>query len=122
YFAHRAYRTSRAFQFVLACLGASAMQKGPLWWVGHHRHHHSHTDTPADVHSPRTSSVWWSHIGWILAPDYTETDWPRVRDWSRFPELRWLDRHYWVPPAVLAGLCFLLGGWGGLVWGFFVST
>src|SRR5947209_1064840 len=33
YFAHRAYKTSRLFQFVLAWLGCSAMQKGPLWWA-----------------------------------------------------------------------------------------
>ena len=32
YFSHRAYKTSRWFQFVLAWLGCSALQKGPLWW------------------------------------------------------------------------------------------
>src|SRR5438132_1439460 len=40
YFAHKSYRTSRAFQFVMAWLGCSALQKGPLWWAGHHRLHH----------------------------------------------------------------------------------
>src|SRR5215468_5914002 len=40
YFAHKTYRTSRAFQFALALLGASATQKGPLWWAGLHRRHH----------------------------------------------------------------------------------
>ncbi len=34
YFAHRAYKTSRVFQFFLAWLGCSALQKGPLWWAG----------------------------------------------------------------------------------------
>jgi stearoyl-CoA desaturase (delta-9 desaturase) len=122
YFAHRAYKTGRAFRFVLACLGCSALQKGPLWWVGHHRHHHRHSDTEQDVHSPHRRGVWWSHIGWLLVPDYEATDWREVRDWGRYPELRWLDRNHLVPPAVLAALCFLVGGWTGLVWGFFVST
>ena len=45
YFAHRTYRTSRWFQFVLAWIGCAAMQKGPLWWAGHHRHHHKYSDT-----------------------------------------------------------------------------
>ncbi|MGI9592038.1 MAG: hypothetical protein ACR2P8_11770, partial [Myxococcota bacterium] len=36
YFSHRTYRTSRGFQFLLALLGSSATQKGPLWWAGHH--------------------------------------------------------------------------------------
>lgn len=122
YFAHHSYKTSRTFQFLLACLGCSAMQKGPLWWVGHHRSHHRHSDTPEDPHSPRAHSVWWSHLGWILAADYKETNWEAVRDLSRFPELRWLDRYHLLPPLLLAVLCFLIAGWSGLVWGFIVST
>jgi stearoyl-CoA desaturase (delta-9 desaturase) len=122
YFAHRAYKTSRAAQFVLAWLGCCALQNGPLWWVAHHREHHRHADTKNDPHSPLIRGVWWAHIGWVLAPDYNTTAWSAVRDWSRFPELRWLNRHAWLPPTGLAGLCFLAGGWSGFVWGFVVST
>jgi stearoyl-CoA desaturase (Delta-9 desaturase) len=122
YFSHRAFKTSRAFQFVLAWLGCSALQKGPLWWASHHRLHHRHTDTAQDPHSPRTRSVWWAHVGWVLSPDYEETGWEVIRDWSVYPELRWLDRHYWVPGVALAVACWLAGGWAGLVWGFFLST
>jgi stearoyl-CoA desaturase (delta-9 desaturase) len=122
YFSHRSYKTSRAFQFVLACLGCSALQKGPLWWAAHHRHHHRHSDTGQDPHSPRTRSFWWSHIGWILAGDYEETNWPAVRDWQPYPELCWLNRNHWIPGLVLAGLCWVIAGWPGLVWGFLLST
>ena len=122
YFSHRSYKTSRLFQFVLACLGCSALQKGPLWWAAHHRHHHRHSDSAEDPHSPRARSFWWSHLGWILAGDYDETNWPAVRDWTRYPELRWLNRNHWIPGIVLAGLCWLIGGWSGLVWGFLLST
>ena len=122
YFAHRAYKTSRPIQFVLAWLGCSALQKGPLWWASHHRHHHRHSDTVEDVHSPVVRGLWWSHLGWIFSRDYTGTEWQAVRDLSRYPELRWLDRSHWLPPLVLAGLCLLAGGWSGLVWGFFVAT
>lgn len=122
YFAHRAYKTSRAFQFVLACLGCSACQKGPLWWAGHHRYHHQHSDTPDDLHSPHTSSFWWSHIGWILTRDHDATNWQAIHDWTRYPELCFLNRHHWIPGLALALLCFLIAGWPGLVLGFFVST
>jgi stearoyl-CoA desaturase (delta-9 desaturase) len=122
YFSHRSYKTSRPFQFVLACLGCSALQKGPLWWAAHHRHHHRHSDTPDDLHSPRRKGFWWSHLGWILSPAYTSTNWQLVRDWRRFPELRWLNRNHWIPGFALAVACFLIGGWSGLVWGFFLST
>ena len=57
YFAHRSFKTSRAFQFVLACLGCTALQKGPLWWSAHHRHHHRHSDTDQDVHSPVSAGL-----------------------------------------------------------------
>src|SRR4051794_2288054 len=60
YFSHRTYRTSRWFQFVLALIGTSAAQKGPLWWAANHRHHHAHSDTAQDSHSPR-EGFWWSH-------------------------------------------------------------
>jgi len=122
YFAHRAYKTSRAFQFVLACLGCSASQRGPLWWAAQHRHHHRTSDTSEDRHSPVTTSFWWSHIGWVLAPEPNGGGGQAVRDLSRYPELRWLDRYHWVPPIGLAVLCFLIGGWSGLVWGFFVGS
>jgi stearoyl-CoA desaturase (delta-9 desaturase) len=122
YFSHRAYKTSRAFQFVLAWLGCSAAQKGPLWWAAHHRRHHRYSDTKEDLHSPHTTNFWWSHVGWILSERYMATDWQSVHDLSRYPELRWLNRNHWVPSIMLAGLCLLIGGWSGLVWGFFIST
>src|ERR1700733_6893821 len=40
YFAHRAYTTSRAAQFVLAALAQSTAQRSVLWWAAKHRHHH----------------------------------------------------------------------------------
>jgi stearoyl-CoA desaturase (delta-9 desaturase) len=122
YFAHRAYKTSRVGQFVLAWLGCSAVQKGPLWWAAHHRDHHRYSDTPADPHSPHQTSFWWSHVGWVLAKDREYTPWEQIRDWSVHPELRWLDRWHLIPGLVLALLCWLCAGWAGLFWGFVIST
>jgi len=122
FFAHRAFRTSRVFQFVLAWLGASSAQKGPLWWAAHHRDHHRYSDGPDDIHSPLARGFWWSHVGWILATRYDETKLDRVRDLAKYPELRWLDRWQIVPPVVLASGLFLAGGLPALLWGFFVST
>src|SRR5262249_52771061 len=66
-FAHRTFKTSRVMQFFLALLGASAAQKGPLWWAAHHRHHHRYSDLEEDIHSPMLKGFWFSHVGWILA-------------------------------------------------------
>ena len=122
YFSHRSYKTSRAFQFFLAFLGGAAAQKGALWWAAHHRHHHRTSDTPEDLHSPIAHSIWRAHVGWVLSRDSDDTDQFTVKDLSRFPELHWLNCYHWVPPLALGVLCFVAGGWSGLVWGFFVSS
>jgi stearoyl-CoA desaturase (delta-9 desaturase) len=121
YFAHRTYKTSRWFQFLLALGGTTAAQKGVLWWAAHHRNHHRYSDQPGDPHSPR-EGFWRSHVGWITCMDYNETEWHRIRDMARYPELRLLNRYHLVPPIALAVLLFFVGGAHALVWGFFVST
>jgi stearoyl-CoA desaturase (delta-9 desaturase) len=122
YFSHRAYSTSRTFQFVLAVLSQSTAQKSVLWWAAKHRHHHLHSDTERDVHSPRHKGFFYSHLGWLFARRHDATDLVKVADLARYPELMWLHKHELVPAIVLAVLCFLVGGWPGLVVGFFWST
>ncbi len=121
YFSHRAFRTSRVMQFLMAFGGGMAAQKGALWWAAHHRHHHRHSDQPDDVHSPM-KGFWWSHVGWILCRKYDETRLDAIPDLARHPELVFLDRFHWIPPAVLAVACFWAGGWSALWIGFFLST
>jgi stearoyl-CoA desaturase (delta-9 desaturase) len=122
YFAHRSFRTSRAFQLVLAVLATSSIENGPLWWAAHHRAHHRYSDTPADIHSAKQRGLFWAHMGWILVERYKRTDLARVRDLARYPELRWLDRHALVPGLALAAILLASGGLWALLWGFFVST
>ena len=122
YFSHRAYKTNRVFQFLLALLGTTAAQKGPLWWAAHHRHHHRYSDQPEDLHSPTLRGFWWSHVGWIMVPKYEETRFDQIKDFARFPELRLLNKYPLVPPTVLGVGMFLIGGWPLLFWGFFLST
>src|SRR6516165_2658784 len=122
YFAHRAFKTSRVFQFLLAFLAETSAQKGVLWWAANHRHHHRESDQPADLHSPLQDGFWWSHVGWILSDAHVETREEGIRDFARFPELHFLNRWYLLPPVVLAVGVYLIGGFPLLVWGFFVST
>ena len=122
YFSHRSYKTSRVAQFALAWLAQSSAQRGALWWAAKHRHHHKHSDTEQDVHSPRHAGFFHAHVGWIFTPRHEETDYSAIPDLTRYPELLWLERHPYLPAAVLAVLCFAIGGWPGLVVGFFWST
>ena len=122
YFSHRSYKTSRVVQFLLAWIGCSAMQKGPLWWARHHREHHLYSDGPQDPHSPLERGFWWSHIGWILESEPDLAHGANMNDLLKYPELRWLNTLYWVPGVVLAATCWLIDGWAGLFYGFFLST
>ena len=108
YFSHRAFRTSRWFQFLGALLGCTALQKGPLWWAAHHRDHHRFADSEGDVHSPHVHGFSWAHFGWFLTPANNELRANLVRDWLKFPELRYLDRY-----AAAIALLFALMLYGG---------
>jgi stearoyl-CoA desaturase (delta-9 desaturase) len=121
YFSHRSYRLGRVAQFVMAFAGTTCAQKGPLWWAANHRVHHHNADTDDDIHSPRRG-FWWSQVGWILCDRYGATKLDEIKDFARFPELRFLNRHDWIGPWSLGVTCFLIGGWSGLVFGFFAST
>ena len=122
YFSHRSYRTSRAFQFVLAFMGQMCAQRGVLWWAAIHRHHHRHSDTSLDVHSPRHTGFFFSHVGWIFSRQKATADYSTIQDFMKYPELRFLNRHPYFPAFLLAVGCYLLDGWPGLFVGFFLST
>jgi stearoyl-CoA desaturase (delta-9 desaturase) len=135
YFAHRAFRTSRWLQFCFAFLGNAAGQRGPLWWAAHHRKHHRHSDTARDVHSPHHGGAMRSHLLWFATARNYASDHAQIRDFARFPELRFLDRFDVLAPAVFAAAMWGLGAalerWApGLgtdgpqmfVWGFAIST
>ncbi len=122
YFSHRTYKTSRAFQLVLAVLALLSLQKGPLWWAAHHRHHHRYSDRHGDLHSPGLQGFLWAHLGWILSTEHDATDYPRVADLARYPELVWLNRWHLVPGLALAAVLLAAGGFPAIVWGFCIST
>ncbi len=135
YFSHKTYSTSRFGQFLLALWGATTVQRGALWWAYHHRHHHQHSDEAEDAHSPHVHGFLWSHIGWITSRKNFPTDYSKIKDLAKYPELVWLNRFDTVIPFLFAVAIYFVGellarfapglGTNGLqllVWGFFIST
>ncbi|EAT11331.1 acyl-CoA desaturase [Bermanella marisrubri] len=135
YFSHRSFKTNRFWQFCFAILGNSASQRGPLWWAAHHRKHHKHSDEDEDLHSPVKHGFWWSHVGWFTCDAAFKTDYSVVKDWAKFPELKFLNRYDSLVPVLMAVCMFALGvvlnalwpnlgtsGWQMLIWGYFIST
>lgn len=135
YFSHRAFKTSRAFQFLFALIGSCSIQRGPIWWAAHHRNHHAHSDAPSDTHSPVQKGFLWSHMVWFLCRQNFSTRKDLIRDWMKFPELVFLDRYDTLVPALFGMTIYGLGealrwaypewqtnGAQFLSWGFFLST
>jgi len=135
YFSHNAFRTSRVAQFVFALLGASAAQRGPLWWASHHRHHHVHADEPEDSHSALRHGLLWSHLGWFMSRANFAPRCALVPSLARYPELRFLDRWDVLVPLLLCALLYAAGALAAVhapglgisgaqlvVWGFCIST
>ena len=125
YYAHRAFRMNRGARFVWTLIGTAAMQKGPIWWAGHHVTHHKFADREGDPHSPMISGFYYAHVGWFLHDtkfDQLEVTNPVVRDFGGVPEIAWLDKYFFIPPAVFAGALYLVGGWPWLVYGFCLPT
>ena len=135
YFSHKTFKTSRFMQFLFALLGATAVQRGALWWAAHHRIHHATADKETDQHSPKRHGFLWSHMCWFLTRENFATRHESIRDFSKYPELTFLDRFDILIPIIFAALLFFTGylleiyaptlGTNGpqlLVWGFFVST
>ncbi len=113
YFSHRAYKTGRIFQFFLALLAQCTAQRGALWWAHHHRNHHRHSDQPDDIHSPGHWGFWHSHIGWVF-DDTHRTDYTKIADFARFPELVLLNKLWIIPPIAFGTIVYYTMGWSGL--------
>jgi stearoyl-CoA desaturase (Delta-9 desaturase) len=116
YFSHRTYQTNRVFQFMLAWLAQTSLQKGALWWAAHHRHHHRHSDQEEDIHSPTLKGFWFSHMNWILSTKYDATNYEKIKDFSRFKELVWLNKFHVIPAVVFLVTLFFAGGLNLLMW------
>lgn len=134
YFSHRSFKTSRGFQFVLAFVGSSAGQKGPLSWATSHRTHHRTSDTAEDPHSPKRG-IFFGYIGWLLKKNALHTDLVLTKDFAQYPEIRWINTYHGVASLTAIGVCGLLGFFLNqyfpslqtnapqmIVWGFILST
>ncbi len=135
YFSHRSFKTSRAFQFLMAFWASTSGHKGPLSWATSHRLHHRASDRQGDPHSPHVDGTWQAYLGWLLRRDALPTDLRLCADFAKYPEILWIDRYHIVGPLLWLAGVFALGTWiervhpelgasrGQIViWGFFWAT
>ncbi len=122
YFSHRSYRLGRVAQFVFAFGGMTSRAEGAAVVGRRITATTTSSPTPSATSTRRRDGFWWSHVGWILCDKYGATPIDDIKDFAKYPELRWMNAHDWIGPWSLGVVCWLIGGWSGLVVGFFAST
>lgn len=123
---HRSFQVPQWLEYVIALIGALALQGGPIFWIAGHRLHHLYTeDVVKDPYSAR-KGFWWSHMLWIFYPRHEFFNYEQYKRFA--PDLvrdgfyRWLDRYYLWLQLPLGVLLYAIGGWSFVFWGMFVRA
>ncbi|NJN85608.1 MAG: acyl-CoA desaturase [Leptolyngbyaceae cyanobacterium SL_7_1] len=114
---HRSFQTPKWLEYILVFCGTLAMQGGPIWWVGLHRHHHLYSDQDVDHHDS-SKGFWWSHMEWMFYKVPVEREIPRfTKDIADDPIYQFQDKYFYWIQAVFVFVLYLIGGLPFLVWG-----
>jgi sn-1 stearoyl-lipid 9-desaturase len=125
---HRSFQVPKWLEYFFVFCGTLAMQGGPIWWVGLHRHHHLYSDQPVDHHDSN-KGFWWSHMGWMFREVPAVQEIPKfTKDISSDPFYRFCDAFFFPIQIAFGFLLFTLGerflgagfGWSFVLWGVFV--
>jgi sn-2 palmitoyl-lipid 9-desaturase len=123
---HRSFQMPKWLEYIIATIGALALQGGPIFWVAGHRLHHAFTeDEIKDPYSAKRG-FWWSHMLWMLYPQSQFFDFEQYKkyagDLACDPFYCWLNRNFLLLQIPLAIVLYLLGGWPCVIWGMFVRA
>ena len=131
-FSHGAFEARPGVRAALVILGSMGAQGPVVSWAANHKHHHQHSDTPEDTHSPivhgadpswrtRLRAFAHAHLTWKWAYPYPSPS-HYTPGLLRDPVVIRTSRRYttWivlglVVPAVLGGL--MAGAWRGVLEG-----
>lgn len=111
--AHRSVKLNKAVEHFLI-FGAMFNGSGsPRSWVANHRHHHSHSDQPDDISSPRQGGFWWAHMRWLY-----QSSLPDEKKWA--PEMTTPEYNFWSHAqmfiVLLSLTCGLVHSWEAFFW------
>lgn len=123
---HRSFRVPQWLEYIIATIGALALQGGPTFWVAGHRQHHAFTEhLEKDPYSSK-KGFWWSHMVWMfyLKPEVFDRKVyaKNAPDIARDPYYAFLDKYFLVLQVPLALALYAIGGWSLIVYGVFVRA
>lgn len=121
---HRSFQVPKWLEYIIATIGALAVQGGPIFWVASHRLHHAHPEDEAkDPYSARRG-FWWSHMLWLFCQNQQFFDYEAYKkfapDLARDSFYRCLDRYFLLLQIPLGLLLYVLGGWSFVIYGMFL--
>jgi stearoyl-CoA desaturase (delta-9 desaturase) len=121
---HRSFQVPKWLEYIIATIGALAVQGGPIFWVASHRLHHAHPEDEAkDPYSARRG-FWWSHMLWLFCQNRQFFDYEAYKkfapDLARDSFYRWIDRYFLLLQIPLGLLLYVLGGWSFVIYGMFL--
>ena len=106
YFSHKEFKATPLQEVVMLYCGLLCGGRSPLGWVGVHRMHHAHSDTPKDPHSKKYQP-WWK----ILFSLWRVESIPRkyIKDMITNPRVVFFHKHrhiIYIANAILLTLIF----------------
>ena len=111
--AHRTLKVNKAIEHLLIFWAVFNGSGHPASWVAYHRHHHSRTDTPEDISSPKHGGFWWAHLRWLYQSAPADPQkWCPDLDRGAYQAWRLAE----VPVVLLSLFCGLALGWQGFFW------
>lgn len=123
---HRSFQVPKWLEYIIATIGALALQGGPIFWVAAHRLHHAYTEDEEKDPYSAARGFWWSHMLWLL---YPRSEFFNYSSYKKFaPDLerdlyyRWLNRNFLLLQIPLGLLLYVLGGWNFVLYGIFVRS
>lgn len=123
---HQSFEAHPVVQYTLLILGAVAGMASPVIWAQKHLHHHSHSDTEADIHSPhvprwfhggwlRWITQWFdAHIGWMFRNQPINVT-RKALQVTSMPAAQFVHKT-WLLWMILGLALPLLWGWNAFVW------
>jgi stearoyl-CoA desaturase (delta-9 desaturase) len=123
---HRSLQVPQWLEYVLATIGALALEGGPIFWVAGHRIHHAHTEDKDKDPYAASRGFWWSHFLWLIYPRQQFFNYESYRklalDLDRHAYYRWLNKNFLLLQIPLGIILCLLGGWSFVIYGMFVRA
>ena len=123
---HRSFQVPQWLEYLIAFIGALALQGGPIFWVAGHRLHHAHTEDNSEDPYSAKRGFWWSHMLWMLYPYAKFFDYDQYSRYApelvRDPVYQWLNRYYLLLQIPLGILLYGLGGWSFVIYGIFLRA